>query len=277
MSKLIFDIGSNALKFSEACMERYEDCRIIAVDVMEEFKPRTPTHLKQITWVNKAVSDVEGSFKDVYVNVMEPGMTTVSEYYAHNSRFSLGNEHILKNYHSHSKITNDGGKTCETIDYDLFKSLIVAQNGSIEAFLKGVLKQERQMRKVESTTLDSLIESYGVPELIKIDVEGYEHVVLRGLSQRVGKICFEWCEEMAEQFYESLSILEKLGYKQFGISGYFAEGDVYSNFTYEPGGEIFLKEPESYHSLAEIKNILDTSLNPLRRISWGMCWVKDAP
>jgi FkbM family methyltransferase len=38
---------------------------------------------------------------------------------------------------------------------------------------------------VTMTTLDALIEEHGVPDFIKVDVEGYEHEVLQGLSQFV--------------------------------------------------------------------------------------------
>ena len=44
---------------------------------------------------------------------------------------------------------------------------------------------------VQSVTLDSLIEKYGVPQFIKIDVEGYEENVLKGLSQPVPYLSFE--------------------------------------------------------------------------------------
>jgi FkbM family methyltransferase len=38
---------------------------------------------------------------------------------------------------------------------------------------------------VQMTTLDALIEIYGVPDFIKVDVEGYEYEVLQGLHQLV--------------------------------------------------------------------------------------------
>ena len=41
------------------------------------------------------------------------------------------------------------------------------------------------------TTLDDLISSYGVPRFIKIDTEGVEDLVLRGLSQPVDQLLFE--------------------------------------------------------------------------------------
>lgn len=45
--------------------------------------------------------------------------------------------------------------------------------------------------KIETKTLDQLIGQFGVPLLIKIDVEGYEEQVLSGLSRMVPFICFE--------------------------------------------------------------------------------------
>lgn len=46
--------------------------------------------------------------------------------------------------------------------------------------------------KVKVTTLDKLIEDYGKPSFCKIDVEGYEYEVLKGLSKSVGIISFEF-------------------------------------------------------------------------------------
>ena len=48
---------------------------------------------------------------------------------------------------------------------------------------------------VEVTTLDSLIEEFGSPGFIKIDVEGYEFEVLSGLSRPVRALSFEFVPE----------------------------------------------------------------------------------
>lgn len=45
---------------------------------------------------------------------------------------------------------------------------------------------------IEMTTLDNLIEEYGIPIYIKIDVEGYELEVLKGLSKPIKMISFEY-------------------------------------------------------------------------------------
>jgi FkbM family methyltransferase len=49
---------------------------------------------------------------------------------------------------------------------------------------------EKQVTVV-TTTLDNLIKEYGMPDFIKIDVEGYEMQVFQGLSQPVPCISFE--------------------------------------------------------------------------------------
>lgn len=48
------------------------------------------------------------------------------------------------------------------------------------------------IKKIEMTTLDNLITKYGIPKFIKIDVEGYELSVLKGLSTPIKVISFEY-------------------------------------------------------------------------------------
>jgi hypothetical protein len=46
--------------------------------------------------------------------------------------------------------------------------------------------------KVQVTTLNQLIKDYGNPSFCKIDVEGYEYKVLKGLSEPIKTISFEF-------------------------------------------------------------------------------------
>lgn len=46
--------------------------------------------------------------------------------------------------------------------------------------------------KIPMTTLDRLIEQYGIPKFIKIDVEGFEYNVLNGLNTPIEYISFEY-------------------------------------------------------------------------------------
>jgi len=68
--------------------------------------------------------------------------------------------------------------------------------------------------EIESTTLDALIEEFGKPVYIKIDVEGYEHKVLGGLSHRIDFISFEFTSGYWETFSESIKVIEKLGFRK---------------------------------------------------------------
>ena len=75
-----------------------------------------------------------------------------------------------------------------------------------------------QIISVEVTTLDHLIKIYGLPNYIKIDVEGFELDVLLGLSQKAGIISFEFTSEFLDQSIKCLSHLKKIGYGEFNLS-----------------------------------------------------------
>jgi FkbM family methyltransferase len=64
---------------------------------------------------------------------------------------------------------------------------------------------------VDCTTLDALIDTYGAPRFIKIDVEGFEPEVVRGLSQPVPVISFEWTPEYSDAMEECLAHLGAMG------------------------------------------------------------------
>jgi FkbM family methyltransferase len=63
-------------------------------------------------------------------------------------------------------------------------------------------------------TLDTLALKYGVPDLIKIDVEGAEWSVFKGLSSKMGTIAFEWTWATWTEHLEQLKYLEFGGYTQ---------------------------------------------------------------
>lgn len=65
---------------------------------------------------------------------------------------------------------------------------------------------------VSVTTLDRLIEKYGRPEFCKIDVEGYELEVIKGLSQPISVISFEYTiPEFTDKAVRCINYLNNIG------------------------------------------------------------------
>ncbi len=70
---------------------------------------------------------------------------------------------------------------------------------------------------VDCTTLDNLIKEFGLPVFCKIDVEGFELKVLKGLSQPIKFLSFEFVKEFPQQTKECLNYLLSLGYNEFNF------------------------------------------------------------
>lgn len=68
--------------------------------------------------------------------------------------------------------------------------------------------------QIKSTTLDTLIEEFGKPVFIKIDVEGYEHEVLAGLSYKIDLIGLEFTGGFIDTFLGCVEHIERLGYEE---------------------------------------------------------------
>lgn len=73
-------------------------------------------------------------------------------------------------------------------------------------------------RTVPIVTLDELIMEFGIPNFVKIDVEGYEAEVLRGLSRPVPCLSFEFVSWLPDVAEECVRILERLGDFRFCYS-----------------------------------------------------------
>lgn len=64
---------------------------------------------------------------------------------------------------------------------------------------------------VEVSTLDRLIEAHGVPAFVKIDVEGFELPVVKGLSRPIRVISLEFTPEFIESTLHCIDHLRRLG------------------------------------------------------------------
>lgn len=68
---------------------------------------------------------------------------------------------------------------------------------------------------VPVTTLDALIERYGAPSFCKIDVEGYEEPVLRGLGHPIATLSIEFTPEYLDSTERALLRLGEIGDYRF--------------------------------------------------------------
>lgn len=69
----------------------------------------------------------------------------------------------------------------------------------------------KKSNTIEVTTLQDLIDLYGRPSFIKIDVEGFEHEVLKGLMNPIRCVSFEYnTPEMADLMYSCIERLNEI-------------------------------------------------------------------
>lgn len=108
----------------------------------------------------------------------------------------------------------------------------------------------------KTISLDKLVEQYGIPDLIKIDVEGAEDLVISSLTKKVKNLCFEWAREFHSVTRNSIDNLIKIGFTKFHVQF----GDKY----------IYVPKKEEY---TEDLNIIEYKLTKEKNNDWGMVWV----
>jgi len=206
---LIFDIGANKGFFTDKCLEKNPNAKIILV----EPNPNLYNFLKKKYHSNSSliildylVSEKSNEEIEFFISNADT-ISTASKEWINSSRFT--NQYFWSN--------------------------------SLKKF---------------SINLDDLIATYGVPDLVKIDVEGYEYEVIKGLSKKIKEICFEWAEEQYVNINKTCNHLIDLGYEEFG----YIEGDEY------------LKKPERFGVWEKLSIHDDIDIH--RKEKWGMVWIK---
>lgn len=107
----------------------------------------------------------------------------------------------------------------------------------------------------KTITIDKLIEIYGIPDLIKIDVECGEYECITSLTQKVNLLCFEWVGETNEITLKCIDYLFNLGFKKFFIQF----------------GDEYLFRP-NYYDFYDIDTIKKKLSETIFKIDWGMIW-----
>ena len=109
--------------------------------------------------------------------------------------------------------------------------------------------------RCRTTTIDKLIEIYGKPDLIKIDVEGGEYECILSLTQKVDLLCFEWASETNNITFNCIDYLFRIGFTKFYIQ-------MEDEYTFQPNKQEFV-------DLIIIKNQL---IKTTPKKEWGMIW-----
>ena len=76
----------------------------------------------------------------------------------------------------------------------------------------------RERIEVAVTTLDALIAAHGVPGFCKIDVEGYEHAVVEGLTHPLPRLSLEYLPAALDPALIAIARLNQLGAYRFNRS-----------------------------------------------------------
>jgi FkbM family methyltransferase len=76
--------------------------------------------------------------------------------------------------------------------------------------------------EVEVTTLDRLIDRYGEPAVVKIDTEGLDHRVLRGLSRPIEHVLFEVHSSRRHDAEAAFARLDELGGYDYYVAPLFS-------------------------------------------------------
>jgi FkbM family methyltransferase len=117
----------------------------------------------------------------------------------------------------------------------------------------------RPVDGLPTVSLDALVQKYGKPAHIKIDVEGYEYNVIQSLTTKVDSLCFEWAEEKKKEILLTLEYLKNLGFTRFAIQ----MEDAY----------VYTVQPHEWMSYQDIWNLMSMNCDEERKDKWGMVWV----
>ena len=223
MNKLYFDIGANIGEYAKKLFLTKNVDKVICVEanpnIIQTLKNNLSSYSHKIEIINRAVSSVKENV-EFYICSQIDVISTCDLDWKDKSRFS--------------KSTNPNSKW----------ALTDSAWDKIE---------------IETISIDKLVEIYGIPTEIKIDVEGYELNVIKSMKTFYNcLLSFEWAEEKLLEMIETIEYLYKLGYRDFNIQ--FEDKYDYS--------------PIDFLNKVDFINLLNESCVIYRFEKWGMIFCK---
>ena len=126
---------------------------------------------------------------------------------------------LIKNFIYNPRVTPLRYAISDT-DYDLVEFYECVEDG-LSTLNKDWLTNKsmpyagKEYRTIKATTItiDTLADKLGMPDLIKIDVEGAEWNVLRGMKRKYPKVAMEWTFETLDEHDKQCDYMYELGYR----------------------------------------------------------------
>lgn len=132
---------------------------------------------------------------------------------------------------------------------------------------------DKEFRTIKclTITIDTLAKIYGKPELIKIDVEGAEWSVFKGMTKKYGTIAFEWTNVTIGEHQSQIEYLQKLGYTKIGpqfIEHHLQEPEEWFDIKDQRLDDWVIANKNKW----ENGDWKESNLRPTADV--GMCWIK---
>ena len=114
--------------------------------------------------------------------------------------------------------------------------------------------------QVDCVGIDDLIEKYGVPDFIKIDVEGSEYEALLTHNKKVDTIiAFEWVEELIGNTKKCMEHLKNIGYTKYRNSCCHIKMEEFTSFL--PSNEQ-TSNKKLYRPIEEFNDNIESCFSP---------------
>ena len=151
----------------------------------------------------------------VAVEPQEACMQELQKKYGNNKRVILVKKAISDN-HGEEELMISDSHTLSTMSKEWIDSI----KSSDMFFVSTHAFSWQKSVKVQVTTLNQLIKEYGKPAFCKIDVEGYEYKVLKGLSEPIRMVSLEFTptQEFILSAINTIKHLASIGEVKFNYS-----------------------------------------------------------